>query len=75
MATIVNVHEAKTHLSRLLLRAMAGEKIIIAKAGKPVAELGPLSERPPKRVLGRNQGKGWISPHFDDPLPELEEYF
>jgi prevent-host-death family protein len=73
--TIVNVHEAKTHLSKLLARVMAGERIIIAKAGKPVAELRPISERPVKRVLGRDAGKGWISPNFDDPLPELEEYF
>jgi prevent-host-death family protein len=74
MATTVNVHEAKTHLSRLLARVSAGERIIIAKAGKPIAELRPLSERPAKRVLGRDQGKGWISPNFDDPLPEFEEY-
>ncbi len=70
----VSVHEAKTHLSKLLLRAMAGERIIIAKSGKPIAELGRLSEKPNDRVLGRNEGKGWISPHFDDPLPEFEEY-
>jgi prevent-host-death family protein len=73
--TTVNVHEAKTHFSKLLARAMAGERIIIAKAGTPVAELGPISERPAQRVLGRNEGKGWISPTFDDPLPEFEEYF
>lgn len=42
MATTVNIHEAKTHLSRLLERVEAGERIIIARAGKPVAELGPL---------------------------------
>ena len=74
MATTVNIHEAKTHLSKLLLRVMAGERIIIAKAGKPVAELRPISERPKNRVLGRDRGKVWISPHFDDPLPEFEEY-
>ena len=72
MTTSVNVHEAKTHFSKLVARAMAGERIIIAKAGKPVAELGPLSERP-ARVLGRDAGKVWMSPHFDDPLPEFEE--
>jgi prevent-host-death family protein len=73
--TTVNVHEAKTQFSKLLARAMAGERITIAKAGRPVAQLGPLSERPAKRILGRNEGKGWISPNFDDPIPELEEYF
>lgn len=48
---IINVHEAKTHLSRLLEDAHAGAEITIAKAGKPYARLVPL-ERPPKRVLG-----------------------
>jgi len=74
MTATVNIHEAKTHLSRLLRRVQAGERIIIANAGKPVAELGPIRERSGKRVLGRDVGKGWISPHFDDPLPEFEEY-
>ena len=74
MAITVNIHEAKTNLSKLLVRVMAGERVIIAKAGKPVAELRPLDRRPEKRVLGRDRGKVWISPHFDDPLPEFEEY-
>jgi len=52
----------------------AGETIIIAKRGKPVVELGPLTESPKPRISDRDKGKGWISPHFDDPLPELEEY-
>ena len=50
--TMVNVHEAKTQLSRLLERVHAGEEIVIAKAGKPCARLMPL-EPPPERVLGR----------------------
>jgi len=70
----VNIHEAKTHLSRLLVRVMEGERIIIAKAGKPVAELGPISERPARRVLGQDRGLVIIHPEFDDPLPEFEEY-
>jgi len=74
MTATVNVHEAKTHLSKLLQRVMAGERIIIARAGKPIAELGPITERPKRRVPGRDAGKAWISPHFDDPLPEFEEY-
>ena len=44
MDTIVNIHEAKTHLSKLLKRVMSGERIIIAKAGKPVAVLSPHGE-------------------------------
>jgi prevent-host-death family protein len=74
MATTVNVHEAKTHLSKLLARVEAGERIIIAKAGKPVAELGPINERPARRILGQDRGLVIIHPEFDDPLPEFEEY-
>jgi len=74
MATTVNVHEAKTHLSKLLARVEAGERIIIAKAGKPVAELGPINERPARRILGRDRGLVIIHPEFDDPLSEFEEY-
>jgi len=70
----VNVHEAKTNFSKIVLRVMAGERIIIAKAGVPIAELRPLSEQPKRRVPNRYAGKIWISPHFDDPLPEFEEY-
>ncbi len=72
--TTVNIHEAKTHLSKLLERVQAGETIVIAKAGKPVVELRPITEDPKPRIGGRDKGKVWISPHFDDPLPEFEEY-
>lgn len=54
--TTVNIHEAKTHLSRLLERASKGERIIIAKAGTPIAELGPLTHRR-GIVLGSMEGK------------------
>jgi prevent-host-death family protein len=73
--TVVNVHEAKTHLSRLLARVEAGERITIARAGKPIAILGPAQDRPPDRVPGYDRGKVIIYPSFDDPIPELEEYF
>jgi prevent-host-death family protein len=73
MAT-VNVHEAKTHLSKLLQRAACGEEIIIARAGKPIARLAPLEERPKRRPLGMDAGKGFIHDDWDDPLPEFEEY-
>lgn len=72
--TVVNVHEAKTHLSRLLARVEAGERITIARAGKPVAILGPAGDRPPDRVPGYDKGKVIIHDDFDDPLPEFEEY-
>ena len=74
MTTTVNIHEAKTHFSKLLARVASGERIIIAKAGRPVAELGPVTERPARRVLGQDRGLVIIHPEFDDPLPEFEEY-
>jgi prevent-host-death family protein len=70
MKTQVNVHEAKTHLSRLLERAHAGEEIILAKAGKPYARLVPLEPLPEKRQLGFL--KGMVTDDFFDPLPEEE---
>ncbi len=68
--TTVNVHEAKTHLSRLLERVRAGEEIVIARAGRPVARLIPYSEPDAARVPGLDAGKVWISEDFDAPLPE-----
>lgn len=68
MATF-NVHEAKTHLSRLLARAAAGEEVVIARAGKPVARLVPMPSPLKPRVPGRDKGKGWIAPDFDEFIP------
>jgi len=70
MEKMVNIHQAKTHLSRLLLRVMGGEEVIIAKAGKPVARLVPFDERPEQRKPGTAAGKIVISPDFDAPLPD-----
>jgi len=70
MTVTVNIHEAKTHLSRLLSRVLAGEEIIIAKAGKPVARLIPIGDRPATRVSGSATGKMVIAPDFDAPLPD-----
>ena len=66
----VNTHAAKTHLSRLLARVAVGETIIISKAGKPVAKLVPYQKKIKKRMLGQDAGKVWISPDFDEPLPD-----
>ena len=66
---VVNVHEAKTHLSRLLERVQAGEEVTIAKAGRPVARLVPITA-PGKRPLGLDRGKVWIADDFDAPLPD-----
>jgi len=72
----VNVHEAKTHLSRLLARVAAGEEIIISKAGKPVARLVPFHGPRKKRVSGMDRGKVWIADDFDAPLPpEIQKLF
>ena len=68
--TTVNIHEAKTHLSRLLLRVVAGEEVIIAKAGKPLARLVPFEDQPPRRVGGRDSGLLNVPEDFDTPLPE-----
>lgn len=70
MSITVNVHEAKTHLSRLLEQAHAGEEIILAKAGKAYARLVPLETEPPRRQPGRL--KGQVGDAFFEPLPEDE---
>jgi prevent-host-death family protein len=69
MPAIVNVHQAKTQLSRLLKRAHEGEEIVLAKAGKPYARLMPLEEAPP-RVPGIADGR--VDKAFFEPLPESE---
>jgi prevent-host-death family protein len=65
----VNIHAAKTHLSRLVEAAAGGEEIIIAKAGKPIARLGPLAGAPRARTLGILAGKLHVPDDFDAPLP------
>lgn len=62
---IVNIHEAKTHLSRLVARASAGEEIVIGKAGRPVAKIVPYSESKEPRKLGAWKGKVWMAPDWD----------
>jgi prevent-host-death family protein len=57
-ARVVNVHQAKTHLSRLIDDAHAGETIVLAKAGKPWARLMPLAPPPPQRIPGRLRNQG-----------------
>jgi prevent-host-death family protein len=63
-----NVHDAKTHLSRLLERVAQGEEIIIAKSGRPVAKLVRVTAEP--RKPGRLKGRIRFAPDFDAPLPE-----
>jgi prevent-host-death family protein len=72
----VNLYEAKTKLSQLVERAAAGEEIIIAKAGRPLARLVPLAKRTTPRPLGLLAGQVWIGDDFDDPLPdEIMKHF
>lgn len=66
----VNIHAAKTHLSRLVDEVAAGEEIVIAKAGKPLARLVPFTSGREPRTPGRMKGKLWIAEDFDEPLPE-----
>ena len=72
---IVNVHAAKTNLSRLLERAEAGEEIVIGRAGKPVAKLVPWVPDRPKRVFGALKGQIVIHGDLDDLDAELEQEF
>ena len=72
MATF-NVHEAKTHFSKLLDRVLKGEEVIIAKAGKPVARILPVVSDVSVRQLGIDKGKVVIMPDFDEPLGEFAE--
>ena len=71
----VNVHEAKTELSKLLEAVEAGERIIIARAGHPVAVLSSYRDAGPKRHLGQFRGQGRIPEDFDELPQELLEAF
>lgn len=72
---LVNIHEAKTHLSKLLEQVQAGEDVVIAKAGTPIVHLIPYA--PPRRRIappGAMEGEGWIADDFDAPVDELFNY-
>ena len=72
----VNIHEAKTHFSRLVDRALAGEQIIIARNGKAILSLAPLVPPMQARVPGLSAGRGRVAENFDAPLDDmvLEEF-
>ncbi len=74
-AEIVNVHAAKTHLSRLLERAEAGEEIVIGRAGKPIAKLVPYHAERPKRVFGLLKGQIVVHGDFDADNEEIAAEF
>ena len=71
MVKQVNIYEAKSQLSKLLQQVEAGDEIIIARHGKPVARLVPMQRTAAPRQLGSLRGKIWISPDFDEPDEEL----
>lgn len=66
----VNIHEAKTHFSRLIERVLQGEEITIAKGGRPVARLVPVESRKSYRTPGTARGKVKIARNFNAPLPK-----
>ena len=67
---IVNIHQAKTELSRLIADVLAGEEVVIAKAGKPLVKLTPARKKWMARKAGSAKGEVWISSDFDAPLPD-----
>ena len=73
--TVTNIHNAKTHLSKLLVRVAAGEEIVIGKAGKAIAKLVPYKEQVPKRRPGAWKGKVKILPGFYEADKEIEDLF
>jgi prevent-host-death family protein len=76
MVVDVNIHEAKTHLSRLLEQALAGDEVVIMKAGKPLVRLTPVANAPMRREIGTAKGDFLVPDDFDTPLPDrvLEEF-
>lgn len=66
----INVHEAKTQFSRLIERVLAGEEIVISRAGNPVAKLVPIDNKASRRAPGSARGQVVVAEDFDAPLPE-----
>ena len=77
MSVQVNIYEAKSKFSKLISQAIAGEEIIIAKSGKPVAKIVPIEKSPQDRKPGSAKGKIIIAEDFDAPLPDdiLKEFY
>ncbi len=69
MASIYNIHEAKTHFSKLIEKARLGEEVIVAKAGKPVVKIVPVNAPNKQRQPGSARGMFSMGDDFDDPLP------
>jgi prevent-host-death family protein len=69
---IVNIHAAKTNLSELIVQALAGEEVVIARNGTPVARLTPFDVPEPARTFGALAGRLKVGPRFFEPLPAEE---
>ena len=72
---IANIHDAKTRLSHLIDRALAGEEVQIARAGHPLVRLVPIQDDMRPRQGGQMHGKIWIADDFDDPDTDIEALF
>lgn len=70
MGTVINIHEAKTNLSRIVEEVAAGAEVVIAKAGKPMARLVPLAAAPRSKKLGLLKGRIKVPDDFNVPLPD-----
>ena len=75
MAEIFNMHQAKSSLSRLVEKALAGEEIVIARNGKPLVKLVPVPTKRKPRVPGRLKGTIWIGSDFEFTDEEITELF
>jgi prevent-host-death family protein len=75
VAETVNMHQAKSSLSRLVARALEGEDVVIARNGEPLVRLVPVSKTRKPRVPGRGKGTIWISPDFEFTEEEITELF
>jgi prevent-host-death family protein len=74
MTASVNIHEAKTHFSKLVRRAEEGEEIVVRRGSEPVARIAPLKKRGGVRGFGSMKGEIRIRDDFDEPLEEFAEY-
>lgn len=75
MSETINMHQAKTNLSRLVERALAGEDIVIARNGEPLVKLVPVANESKRRIPGKYKGQIWISPDFEFTDEEITELF
>jgi prevent-host-death family protein len=75
MSRVINIHEAKTHLSRIIDEVASGTEVIIAKAGKPMARLSPIAAKPRRKRLGLLKGKIKVPNDFNVTPDDVIAYF